>query len=184
MQSAAERGQVLQPPEGPHAGALYPEALLDVLEEHLDAPSAEVGVGREGRRLAQFVRWGVRAGEVQRVEAQRRPVERARHHEDGQMCVSGREEPRAPAHRGLDAPGRGPQRRADAGRARHFLVSVTSALPVRTTAEKIAPAASAATLPKRGKTLSRSALDVRSTAFFAILCATGRLLSVVLHRTL
>lgn len=38
------------------------------------------------------------------------------------MPVPGREEARAPAHRGLDAPGRGVQRRADAGGVRHVHV--------------------------------------------------------------
>ena len=63
-------------------------------------------------------------------------------------------------------------------------MSVTRALPVRTTAEKTACAAPMGTFPRLGKTLSRSAFDVRSTAFFAILRVTGRLLSVVLHRVL
>ena len=52
----ADGEEVLQPPEGPYPRVLDAEALLDVLEEHLDAPAAEVGVGREDRRLAQLAR--------------------------------------------------------------------------------------------------------------------------------
>ena len=117
----AEGEQVLQAPERPHAGVLHREALLDVLEEHLDAPAAEVGVRGEDRGPAQLVRRGVRAGEVQRVEVERPLPERARHHEDGRVRVSGREEPRAPAHLGLGAARGGAQRRADAGRPGHAL---------------------------------------------------------------
>ena len=58
-------------------------------------------------------------------------------------------------------------------------MSVTSALPVRTTAENTASAAFPGTLPNPGMTLPWSARRGRSSALFAMLSATGRLLPVV-----
>ena len=103
----AQCKKVLQPLESPYARVLYGEALFDILEQHFDAPAAEVGVCRKNRGLLHGVRRCVLRDEVQCVEIESAAAERTRHDEDWLVRISDRETSHLPPDHGIDAPRRG-----------------------------------------------------------------------------